>query len=155
MNIQKKIILVSSYKSNQSPNQFFDLISKLDLNCEIRRFYWYKKRNNIFKNFFLIPFETIKTFISIRKYKPSIIFSLGLFSDICLITLPFKKTKKTCFIRGHLPYLYSLNYQFSFIGYFVGILHYKITSFANNVVCMTGAMATEYLSITNKKTFEL
>ena len=109
MNTQKKIILVSSYKSNQSPNQFFFFISKLELNYEIRRVYWYKKRNNIFKNFFLIPFETIKTFVAIRKYKPSIIFSLGIFSDICLIIFPFKKAKKTCFIRGHLPYHYSLN----------------------------------------------
>ena len=74
---------------------------------------------------------------------------MGLCSDL-FIFLFRKKFKTICFIRGHLPYHYSLDKKPFFFGYLLGRFHYLIASKNHKVVTMSRQMALEFSSYTSK-----
>ena len=152
---KKRIILLSSSKSEESPNQFFSILyDSLDNNL-VSRLYLFKKRRNIFFKIFFSPIDILRLILNIYNLKPNYIFTLGFSSDLISALIPFKSFVNVSFIRGHLPNLYSLNSKFYLIGNLKGIIHYYICSLSNEVVCMTGSMSLEFFSITKKKSLIL
>ena len=147
----KKIILLSSTKSNQSPNQFFQIVQDTINEKFVLRLYIFKKRRNKLIKYFFAPIDIFKLILRIYNYKPDIIFTLGFSSDLISNLIPFKKFITVSFISGHLPYHYSLDSNIKILGYLQGIIHYFVCSLSDQVVCMTGSMAVEFNSITKKK----
>ncbi len=145
------VLLITQTNSNQSPNQFFEIIKNIRIkNYKFRRCYLSnnKKINKIAQIFF--PFFRFKLNRFIKKNNFNILFSTGLISDI-LVLLYIDSSKKVCFIRGHLPTVYNYKFPYFNIGYKLGLFHYFIASKFDKVIVMTYEMKEEFEKFTKTK----
>ena len=147
----KSILLITQTKSNQSPNQFFEILHNLRIkDYSFKRYYLSSNKKINMLAQLVFPFFRFKLNRFIKKNEFNILFSTGLISDI-LVLLHSDTCKKVCFIRGHLPTVYKYRFPYFNIGYKLGLFHYYIASKYDQVVVMTDVMKKEFEKITKKK----
>ena len=145
----KSIFLLNERLTQGSPSVFFDLLSQ-NQQYNFHRLYLSKLRakeiripNKKKLADLLTPtrIHVIKDLID--KYNCFLIFSTGLISDFWTGFF-IKNPKRVCFIRGHLPEVYSFRFRWMKTGYFLGILHYFIATRFDKVIVMTQSMKRDF-----------
>jgi len=153
----KSIFLLNERVTKSSPSQFFDLLEKQSNKYKFHRLYLssltpVKSKTNwksLIKNL-IIPQRIQKINALINKYKCFMIFSTGIVSDFWTAFF-IKGPKRVCFIRGHLPEVYSYRFNYFKIGYVLGLFHYFIATNFDQIVVMTTSMQLELEKITGIK----